>query len=408
MKNYLLLVLIFISFLHSQKLKYLDKSFSPGIAVKINFWRSVNFNTHNYLPNIYLDPLTLTLKSEVLASKPIGNNISPTNMVINDDILYFVGKGNTIRALNINTHKLIWKMKLTQEVIGMTYSYRDYLLVTLNSGVIMSINAKNGKKEWIAPIIYPIRSAPIEDNDKIFITDINNNIYAIDPIVGSILWKKSHIKKNDLSFFRVNLPAVYKNIVVQTTSDGNVIVYKNDNGALLWKKDLYNLSISNAMHDIKASPVIKNNKILVTTNNKRTYLFDANNGKLIWQQYISSLKTPIIANNRIVILDDDGFLRNLDLANGKELWKIHLTEYLSNADRTAEDLLWHNPLFMNGRIVVTTSLGNIIVVNPRTSYVVKVINLKDKIFNKPIVYKNKFIFLTLSGRLKILEGKYPK
>ena len=136
---------------------------------------------------------------------------------------------------------------------------------------VRALDAKSGCTRWAFPTEAPVRTAisfaPL-DNDQfaIFFGDVRANVYAVNAITGSLIWK---IKVDDHPAARVTgAPTVYSGVVYVGVSSieevtgsrptyqcctfrGSVVALKVETGAQIWKA----YTIPEAPHPTKSNAI---------------------------------------------------------------------------------------------------------------------------------------------------------
>jgi len=67
--------------------------------------------------------------------------------------------------------------------------YGGRLFVGAADGAVYSLNARSGCVYWAYTAAAGVRVAPVLDNKSVYFGDLRGNVYALDSIKGSLLWK---------------------------------------------------------------------------------------------------------------------------------------------------------------------------------------------------------------------------
>lgn len=118
------------------------------------------------------------------------------------------------------------------------------------------------------PFCISVQAQPVVSNGRIFIGDMQGNVYGIDEFDGSTLWTSSHPGGT------ANAAAVSGNVVVFHSLRGHIRGYDVTNGALLWDIDTEK-PLTNA-------PCEYNGVIYTGAHNGKVYAVDAATGSILW------------------------------------------------------------------------------------------------------------------------------
>ena len=161
---------------------YIIISYSSGEVFALNkkngqeIWsdklNSKNFNNSNY----YL------------------NDIDATPIIIKDK-LYIIGNGGLMKAININSGKIIWHREISS--INDFHINKNYIYLIDNNAKLISLSLSDAKIKWIknlkefknnkkpnSKIIY---NGIIMADNKLLVNSIDSNIIIISPDNGDIL-----------------------------------------------------------------------------------------------------------------------------------------------------------------------------------------------------------------------------
>jgi len=86
---------------------------------------------------------------------------------------------------------------------------------------------------------------------------------------------------------------------------------------------------------------------------------------------------------------------------GKVRWVTPLTRYEDAKARTP--VLWGGPVLAGDRLLLTSSLGDLLAISPYTGEVLGKINVRDRVRLGPVIANRTIYILTDSGRLVALR-----
>lgn len=271
---------------------------------------------------------------------------APTNSspIVHKNRLY-IGCEDGLKAVNINTHKIIWDYDC-DNVASTPFYYEDVIYFGSDDGHLYGVNT-DGKVEFNKKLDGELKSSPAVVDDTIFIGSTNSKLYSIDTD-----------KSNNWEFTTgdeiLSSPSYVNETVIFGSNDGNVYCLNESNGKLVWKEDLSNKVISSPTvdeHDhsvfigsddgnltcldtrdgtvkwshhagdkIQSTAALKENLVAYGSNNGKFYVlnkytgseeFTYNPGTILFNSAITS--SPVINGNTLMFGDDSGNLYSLNI-----------------------------------------------------------------------------------------------
>lgn len=387
---------------------FVDKSeYKAQNVTNKESWNYIYQNTSNKLDNYsYVENNLIFRKISKIAltSKYNTTEVTP-NFIVNNNVAYNI-VNNTLITIDINTFKIINKVKLSfleklknDNVIGLAYK-DDNIFITTNKGVVSSFY-KDGSESWTINLSYPIQSAPILDNNHIFVI-ANNTVFSINIFSGEILWQHIGIQ-NNITISKIIAPTLYQNFIVAGLSNGDVVLLRKENGQLVWSSSISNSRALITSTVIAPPLVVNSGKNILVGRFNNTTLLDAINNKKLWENNnIGFINAPAIINNHIFILDTNKKLNNLDLKTGLSYWSTMLPKNSKNLSF----INWYGPFLVNGKLLVFNANGNVYTIDPESGKFInsQTLNLgRFDILTGAIAIVNKKIILSSSKYIYIIE-----
>lgn len=221
-----------------------------------------------------------------------------------------------------------------------TMFYPSYL--PRNPEIKFKVN-KSVLLTWSVPV-----SVPLVDGDRIFVGH-NLNIYSLN-LNGEILWSGVLGKSFYEAFDRfVNSYAVGKYFFVgaSSTSGGEtpslLVAFEKENGELVWQK-----TFGKKGSHVTSNILVYNGKVCAGTVGGDVACFSEDGNKL-WEKEVDGIVRGLAAGNgAIFVTTENGKkLYAFDISSGEIRWVYDAGNMLST------------PLYVNGIVVVGTSLGEI-------------------------------------------------
>ncbi len=285
--------------------------------------------------------------------------------------LYVIDTHAHIHALDAKSGAEVWSVDFGAKngksvVYGGGVSVEDGVVFATNGiGDVGALKASDGSVIWKKRPGGPLRGAPSIGNGNIYVTSQDNQLFALKAADGNIEWTSS-ASLEVAGVFGAASPAIGQGTVVEGFSSGELNAYRYENGRTLWGDALSRTSMSTsvaALSDIDANPVIDRGRVFAIGAGGRMVSVDLVTGQRIWEINIAGLATPWVAGEWIFAVTDDAKLHCIARSTGKIRWTLLLPHNLKNKADKAQ-IRWYGPVLAGGRLILTSSDGEIAEVNP--------------------------------------------
>lgn len=153
--------------------------------------------------------------------------------------------------------------------------------------------------------------------------------------------------------------ALCDDILIVSSSIGQVLAYDAKTGKALWKENLSAPS--------RIAPTIENKIVLITTINNETHAFDLTNGQKKWQhqglQESSALlggASPAVQDKIAILCYSSGEYYAVDIESGQALWTDTLTSALRRDTVSSIAHIKANPIIAMDKVYVISHGGRIV------------------------------------------------
>ena len=263
-----------------------------------------------------------------------------------------------------------------------------------------AFDIRNGVELWRRMTQAPVTGAPTVDDNFAYITSSNNEIYVVRLGNGDIIWSDQAIAETA----RVQgapSPALSTDILVAPFSSGELIAYLPANGRRLWSTSLSQSSgftpIS-AINDIAGRPVLSEGAIYAASQSGVLAAIDQVSGGLRWSKPFGSIQTPAVSGQFVFAVNTDGQLACFDKNDGGVIWVTQLDQF-RNEKKRKDRIVWTGPVIASGKIVLASSQGRLVSIDPQTGAVLEDLKVGDPIYVEPIIANERIYVLTDDGDL---------
>jgi outer membrane protein assembly factor BamB len=236
--------------------------------------------------------------------------------------------------------------------------------------------------------------------ERAYVTSTNSELYALDVATGEIVWTDQAIA-DSARIASSPSPALTTDLLVAPYTSGELIAYLPANGRRLWTDTLTTsgrFTPLSAINDIAGRPVIEDGVVYAASHSGVLAAIDARSGARLWDMALGSRLGPVAAGEYLFIVAVDGQVACISKLDGRVVWVRNLPEY-RNERRKRGRIVWTGPLLAGGRLVVTSSNGDVLGLSLQTGETETELKLNQDIFIEPVAADGKVLVLTDGGQL---------
>ncbi len=337
------------------------------------------------------------------AGAPSDNKGTITaNPVIGDGKIFVRDARSGVTALDVRTGRTVWEVDLTPG------KEKDYLgsgggvafgggrvFATTGFGFVAALDARNGTELWRAKLGLAISAAPTVKGNRVYLTTFDNQFYALDVQTGETIW--AHRGMEETAKLRVSTsPAIEGDLVVAPYSSGEVYGIHALTGRAAWNDSLIRtgrVTMLSTMNDVAGRPVIDRGIVYAISHSGRIVAIDARLGQRIWTLNVGGTQTPWVVGDFVYVLTDDAELLCVSRLDGRVKWIEELQQFKDMEDRK-RPITWSGPILAGGRLLLTSSLGEAVSIDPSTGEILKRSKIAEGVLVPPIVANQTLYVLT--------------
>ena len=368
-------------------------------------WNDEFFGLNNNLKNFQYDDLNkIILKSKKLSNNKVFERILFANnhLIINDEkgniIIYSISRKKTIYKFNFYKKKYKKIKKKLNLIIE-----NDIIYVSDNIGYLYSFNYKQNKLVWAKNYKIPFRSNLKIFNNKIIVSNQNNNLFFLDKINGDLIkfipTEETIVKNNFIN----NLSIDDKNNLFFLNTYGSLYSIDAKNMKINWFLNLNQSTDVNPSNLFKSVQIVSNeNKVLIGSNNK-TFIIDKNSGFIENKFIFAPLIKPIINKTYAFLITENNYLISIDLSTNKILYSSYINQEIANfLNVNKKNVEIQSFMLLSNKI--TIFLKNSFVLNFNSiGKLQSVKKLPSQLSSIPIIINKLLYFLDKKNRLVILS-----
>ncbi len=400
-----------------KKISISEDNFNEEITLKKSFkfqksnpvdnfqWNDIFYSKNNNLKNFKYNYLNrIIFKSKKITRHKVNNYLlfEENNLIVSDQ------KGNII-VFSINKNKMISKFNFYKKQFKKIKKNLNYIVgnniiyVSDNIGYVYAFDYKNNKILWAKNYKIPFRSnLKILDN-KIMLSNQNNNLYFLNKKSGNILKlipTEETIVKNKF----INSLSINKNdTLLFLNSYGSLYSINVKTMRINWFINLNQTLDLNPSNLFFGTQIVNNeNKVIISSLNK-TYIIDSSNGFIEYKYNFSSLIKPLIHKNIVFFVTKNNLLISLNLNNGKIVYSYDINKQIAEFfNVNKKNAFFKNIMLLNNDIIIF--LQNSYTLNFNINGKLKdVSKLPSKINTYPIIIDGSILYLDKKNKISIIN-----
>ncbi len=339
-------------------------------------------------------------RSQALTAPPVSDGT----------LIYLIDGEQKVKAFDWADGREVWQVALRSQsrrdkraLGGGVAIIEDILYVSSGLGFVVALQASTGQEIWRRALGAPAMGAPTVNNDNLYVITQNNEIFALNLADGSILWSDQAIAEPARVLGSPSVAAV-EDLVVAPFSSGEVIAYLASNGRRLWTEALSRtgrITPISAINDIPSRPVLSGGQVFAANQSGVTVAIDGRTGQRLWAQQIGSLYAPVVLADYVFLSGVEGQIVCLSRSSGAVIWAQQLPQY-EKVEKKRGRITYAGPILANGRVLIASSIGDLIALSPQTGAEEARLELGDGVFIEPIAVNETLVILTDEGRLIVV------
>jgi len=263
------------------------------------------------------------LNPKILWSLKLGGSetfeFSPSIM---GDEVYAASSDGSLAKIDLKTGKVIWKINTGEKLSGGVGVGVNEVTIGTSNGLLIAYDV-TGKLLWKTRLSSQVLSAPTVHEGLVIVRTSDNQIHGLNVKDGLKKW----------TFSRSGPPLNLRSSAGVITSDGVVyagfpggklVAIREDNGTLLWEATVAQpkgVTEIERASDVTSTPVIDGMTIYTVAYQGKISAVDRVNARTLWSRDISSYTGIGIDGARIYLSHTGGAVYSLAIESGKTYWR---------------------------------------------------------------------------------------
>ena len=281
------------------------------------------------------------------------------------------------------------------------------LYVVTGLSEAMAFDAATGKPGWRVALPAPARGAPTVSGGRLLIPTIENHLVALSITDGQKQWTH-RAQSTTTMVLGLPAPAVEGDIVVAGFASGELVALRAQDGRVTWSEALAS-SRGGGLADIAAVtalPIIDRGRVFAAGLGGLTIAIDLRSGRRLWERDVAVAETPWAVGDWLFLITPTADLACLGREDGRVRWITTLDRY-RKPEKKRDPITWGPPTVAGGRILITSTQGRLVEVNPANGDKLSDTALPASTTLAPAVANGILYLLTDKAEVVALQGGTP-
>lgn len=367
-------------------------------------WTDVFYNQSNSSKNFkFTDFNNRIFRSKKITKHTIDDyflyhneNIISTDQAGNLNIFSLV---ENKKIISFNFYKK--KFKKNKKKLNIIVE-KNIIYVSDNLGYLYSFDYQKEKVLWAKNLKIPFRSNLKIFQNKLILSNQNNQLYFINKNNGDILKvipTEETLVKNKF----INNISLTNESTFFLNTFGSLYSIDNKKMQINWFLNFNQSSNISPSNLFLGNKLINTKDKIVVSSNFFTYVIDINTGSILFKKNFSSFIKPIIINNYLFLITKNDLIISLNLDNGEIIYSHNINKKISKFLKTKEKKAnFKNISMINNQIYIFLQNSYVLVFKV-DGKIEKIFKLPSKLNSQPILIEESMMFLDSSNKISIVN-----
>lgn len=330
--------------------------------------------------------------------------------VIAGDVVYAADAWGTVTAHALADGRRRWSTDTTPEeesavpLGGGVAVAEGVVYAATGAAEVLALNPGDGTIRWRVRLPAGARGAPAVAGGRIFVPTVENHLIGLAAEDGRRLWTYRGAPLATIPF-GLPTPAVEGETVVAGFGTGELVAVRASDGRLIWAETLggvANTSLADIV-GITGLPVIDRGRVIAIGLGNTAIAVDLRSGRRLWERGFGGPSGVAAAGEWIFAVARGGEALALGREDGRIRWVSELDPAPEGGRRRGEPARFGQPLLGGGRLLVPSSRGELLQLDPANGAVLGRVALGGGVTLPMAVAAGTLVALTDDGALVALR-----
>jgi len=238
------------------------------------------------------------------------------------DAVYAANASGELYRLDSATGRQRWRIKSGFSISGGVGAGEGLVLVGGNKGDVAAFDPE-GKLLWKIKVSSEVLSAPQVSNGIVVVRTGDGRIVGLNVKDGARLWLYERATPALIVRSHAGV-SIEHGIVFAGFAGGKLALINLSTGIVMWEATVSQPRGNTELErisDITSAPVADEEQVCAVAFQGSVACFDIAQGNSLWSREVSSDKGVVLSRKYLYITDADGVISALDKTSGSSLWK---------------------------------------------------------------------------------------
>jgi len=269
-----------------------------------------------------------SLKVKKIWSTSVGDGMGKQGLsmgpVFSSGALFAADYEGLLVSIDAENGRKNWELKTKQPFSGGPGLDSDQVYMGTIDGRVIAYDRNGGTELWNAQVSSEVLSPPASADGIVVVRCIDGRVFGLDAVNGRRIWIYDH--SVPLLTLRGNPDLLVRaGVVFVGYDDGSVVSLRLDDGSLVWNQTIVSPEGRTELArlaDVGQRMVIVASDLIVSSYKARLVSLAADSGRLLWFKDISSSTGVQVDRTNLAVSESNGDLWMLDRRNGSTIWKL--------------------------------------------------------------------------------------
>jgi outer membrane protein assembly factor BamB len=249
--------------------------------------------------------------------------------VLVGDAIYATSREGVVVRLDAANGRRRWRTAAETPVSSGVGADADTVAVANEDGEVVAFDAGSGKVRWRARVSSEVLAPPEVGAGLVLVRSIDNRIFAFNASDGKRRWVYQRAAVNLILHAPAGI-AIGGDTAFAGFPGGKLVAIALSNGGQRWEATVSvpkGATELERVSDVVGRPALQGREVCAVAYQGRVGCYEAATGRQVWSRELSSATGVSLDARYAYVSDDKGAVHALDRSNGQSLWKQDKLSY---------------------------------------------------------------------------------